>query len=89
MDTTSNALSQILHLLAQHPDVQKRLRAEILEANLCGKDISYDELCALPYLDAICRETLRLCVPFFYSSVHDVRAALISLSTSPSSASHT
>ncbi|TFK82599.1 cytochrome P450 [Polyporus arcularius HHB13444] len=69
MDTTSNALSRILHLLALHPSVQERLRAEIREARGCsgphdeGSDISYDELVKLPYLDAICRETLRLYPP--------------------------
>lgn len=62
MDTTSNALSQILHLLAQNPDAQARARAEVLEASPDGRDIPYDELVALPFLDAVCRETLRLCV---------------------------
>ena len=32
MDTTSNALSRIMHQLAQHPTVQDKLRAEIVEA---------------------------------------------------------
>ena len=59
MDTTSNALSRIFHLLAAHPDVQEKLRAEILEAS-GGEDLDYDALVALPYLDAVCRETLRL-----------------------------
>ncbi|KAI0754390.1 cytochrome P450 [Daedaleopsis nitida] len=66
MDTTSNMLSQILHLLAQHQDVQDRLRAEILEAGMDGKDLSYDELNALPFLDAVCRETLRLHPPAMF-----------------------
>nr|BED42971.1 cytochrome P450 monooxygenase [Trametes versicolor] len=62
MDTTSNALSRILHLLAQHPAVQDKLRAEIAEA--CeGEDLAYDELVKLPYLEAVCRETLRLYAP--------------------------
>jgi cytochrome P450 len=62
MDTTSNALSRILHLLATHLEVQDRLRREIAEAreNNGGEDVSYDKLVLLPYLDAICRETLRL-----------------------------
>lgn len=61
MDTTSGALSRILHLLATHPDVQDKLRQEIAEAReRLGGDFSYDELVGLPYLDAICRETLRL-----------------------------
>ncbi|KAI1784540.1 cytochrome P450 [Ganoderma leucocontextum] len=65
MDTTSNALSQILHLLAQHPDAQERLREEILEARHRSNthDISYDELSTLPFLDVVCRETLRVHPP--------------------------
>ncbi len=62
MDTTSNALSRILHLLSQHPAVQDKLRAEIAKA--CGgEDLAYDELVKLPYLEAVCRETLRLYAP--------------------------
>ena len=60
MDTTSNALSLTLHLLAEHPVEQEKLRQELLEAQSGGKDISYDDLVSLPYLDAVCRETLRL-----------------------------
>ncbi|KAM5545445.1 hypothetical protein V8D89_000483 [Ganoderma adspersum] len=66
MDTTSNALSRILHLLAQHPDVQDKLRAELIEAQGGpdgDADMSYDELDKLPYLDAVCRETLRVFAP--------------------------
>ena len=65
VDTTSNALSMTLLLLGEHPDVQEKLRNEILEA--CNGDdsgkLDYDTLVNLPYLDAVCRETLRLCVP--------------------------
>ena len=59
MDTTSNALSITLTLLAERPDVQDKLRAEIMEA-MNGEDLDYDALVALPFLDAVCRETLRL-----------------------------
>ena len=61
MDTTSNATARLLHLLAMHPDVQERLREEILEAQ-AGDEVPYDHIMELPYLDAVCRETLRLCV---------------------------
>ena len=71
MDTTSNALSIILQLLAEHEDVQEKLRQEILEASK-GEDLEYDALVSLPYLDAVCRETLRLCVT---SSLYHLRAA--------------
>ncbi|KAI0641556.1 cytochrome P450 [Trametes meyenii] len=65
MDTTSNALSLTLWRLAQNPDVQDKVRAEILAAREVSHsgDIAYDDLVSLPYLDAICRETLRVHVP--------------------------
>ncbi|KAH9929191.1 cytochrome P450 [Fomitopsis serialis] len=64
MDTTSNALARTLDLLSKHPDVQNKLREEILEAvREHGPEIPYDVLVELPYLDAVCRETLRLYAP--------------------------
>lgn len=61
MDTTSSALARILYLLAEHQDVQYKLRSEILGAKEvnCGHELSHDQLMGLPYLEAVCRETLR------------------------------
>ncbi|KAE9403504.1 cytochrome P450 [Gymnopus androsaceus JB14] len=65
MDTTSSAMARLLHLLSKHPEVQEKLRLELNEAKhqKQGHDFSYDELTTLPYLDAVCRETLRLYPP--------------------------
>ncbi|KAJ3889725.1 cytochrome P450 [Lentinula edodes] len=65
MDTTSSGMSRILHLLALHPKVQDKIREEIIAARKDreGSRLSYDELVGLPYLDAVCRETLRLYAP--------------------------
>ncbi len=52
-------MSRVLHLLAQHPEVQERLRAEVIHAR-DGQDIDYDRLVQLPYLDAVCKETIRM-----------------------------
>ncbi|CDO70511.1 hypothetical protein BN946_scf184569.g54 [Trametes cinnabarina] len=60
MDTTSNALSRVLHLLAGRPELQEKLRHEVMEAKAHGEQLDYDQLHALPFLDAVCRETLRL-----------------------------
>ncbi|KAG6855803.1 hypothetical protein H0H87_010721, partial [Tephrocybe sp. NHM501043] len=63
-DTTSNALSRTLSILATHPEVQERLRVEVTEARkVHGGDIPYDHLVELPFMDAVCRETLRLYAP--------------------------
>jgi cytochrome P450 len=60
MDTTSNALARILHLLSTNPDVQDKLRDEICNARKEGGDLDYEALSSLPYLDAVMKETLRV-----------------------------
>ncbi|KAI5123118.1 hypothetical protein M0805_001474 [Coniferiporia weirii] len=62
-DTTTNAVSRILHLLALNPGVQSKLREEVTLARKEHGDLDYDTLQALPYLDAVCRETLRVYPP--------------------------
>ncbi|PPQ98755.1 phosphatase sit4 [Panaeolus cyanescens] len=62
-DTTSGALASTLQQLARHPEVQDKLREEIRTAREVHGDLDYDQLFALPYLDAVCRETLRLYPP--------------------------
>lgn len=63
MDTTTNPLSRIIHLHAQNPSAQEKLRAEVIDAQGGEIDIAYDDLVKLLYLDAVCRETLRLYAP--------------------------
>ncbi|KAF8690353.1 Cytochrome p450, partial [Rhizoctonia solani] len=66
-DTTSSALSRAIHLLAEHPCIQSKLRDEIRRAHhFYGKNLDYDQLNSLPYLDAVCRESLRLHAPVFF-----------------------
>ncbi|KAH9165536.1 cytochrome P450 [Lactarius sanguifluus] len=62
-DTTSTALSRILHLLALRPDVQDKLRNELKEAHKDKEELTHDQLVSLPFLEAVCRETLRLYPP--------------------------
>ena len=60
-DTVSGVLARVLHLLSIHPDAQDKLRKELDAArDHPGQDIPYDKLMELPYLGAVCRETLRL-----------------------------
>ncbi|KAG1729407.1 cytochrome P450 [Suillus lakei] len=57
-ETTSTSLTWALIELSRHPDVQTRLREELL---VFGADPTYDQLKAnLPYLDAVVHEILRL-----------------------------
>jgi cytochrome P450 len=60
MDTTANSLARILHLLSENPQVQDKLRQEILDARKEHGELNYEVLTSLPYLDAVCRESLRV-----------------------------
>ena len=64
MDTTANTLAHILDLLSQHQDVQDKLRTEVLQAVQThgdGETLDFDSLMDLPYLEAVCRESFRVC----------------------------
>ncbi|XP_020283027.1 cytochrome P450 6k1-like [Pseudomyrmex gracilis] len=60
-EPASTTATFALHELAVHPEIQDRLRKEVLEAldKNDGK-ITYDMVMSLPYLDMIVSETLRL-----------------------------
>lgn len=58
-------MSRILYVLCEHPEAQERLRQEVINTAAKHPDgeIPYDELVALPFLDAVCRETFRVYTP--------------------------
>ena len=62
-DTTANSLSRILCMLAANPDAQDKLRKELFEVGAPDASLTYEVLDHLPFLDAVCRETLRLHAP--------------------------
>ena len=62
-DTTSSILSRALHLLSMDQERQTKLREEVTAAREERGDLDYDSLMSLPFLDAVCRETLRLFPP--------------------------
>ncbi|PCH37140.1 cytochrome P450 [Wolfiporia cocos MD-104 SS10] len=63
-ETTSNATAWSLHALSQAPEVQQKLRDELWA--LPSDNPTMDELQALPYLDMVVRETLRMYTPVPY-----------------------
>ncbi|KAF8173130.1 cytochrome P450 [Mycena galopus ATCC 62051] len=81
-DTTSSALLRALWLLAEHPKDQEQLRTEIQRAKADIKgQISYDQLLALPFLDAVYREAIRLFPPVPYQDRLCVKDTLLPLGT--------
>lgn len=63
-ETTGSGLSWALYALAQHPSVLRRLRDE-LDAKLGGRAPTIDDLSALPYLDQVVNEVLRVYPPIW------------------------
>lgn len=60
-ETTSTATTWCLFALTQAPGVQRKLREELLQVKTDMPTM--DELTALPYLDMVVKETLRLHAP--------------------------
>ncbi|KAJ7454338.1 cytochrome P450 [Mycena galericulata] len=79
-DTSSSALSRILHMLAIRPDIQDNIRQEIRAAHGKNKSerLNLEQISALPWLDAVLKETLRL-----YPPVPFVRRTALSERTIP------
>ena len=80
-DTTSTTLARALHMLALNPHCQDRLRdelerAEVVQELLYGvaDEPVYNAIDALPYLDAVCRETIRECTPLPFRNRRYVRS---------------
>ncbi|KAJ7719368.1 cytochrome P450 [Mycena olivaceomarginata] len=59
-DSTTSAMNRLFETLAMYPDVQEKLRAEILAA---PEELDHDALTVLPYLDGVVHEILRLYPP--------------------------
>ena len=63
-ETTASLLTYASYSLAVHPEIQTKLRKEILEAKKKNNGVlDYDTLMSLPYLDAVINETLRMYPP--------------------------
>ena len=60
-ETTSTAVTWCLFAMTQAPRVQSKLRDELLSVQT--ENPSMDELMALPYLDMVVKETLRVHSP--------------------------
>ncbi len=63
-ETTANALTWVLYLLSQHPDAERRLRAELATA-LGGRLPTVADLPNLPYTRMVLEESLRLYPPLW------------------------
>ena len=61
-ETTALALSWTWHLLGQHPEAEQKLHSE-LDRVLGGRVPTFADLSALPYTEAVIKESMRLYPP--------------------------
>lgn len=66
-DTTSNLLAWTFYLLSKHPQVERRLRAEVAE-RLGGRAPAVEDLAGLPYTRMVIDEVMRLYPPAWVMS---------------------
>ncbi|KAF7354240.1 Cytochrome P450 [Mycena venus] len=78
-ETTSTATTWALYALALHPEVQTTLRAELL--TMGTDNPSLDALNALPYLDKVVREVMRVHSPVVFTNRMAMRDDVLLLGT--------
>ncbi len=61
-ESTASLMVWLLHVLAKHPSVQSRARAEV-DAVLAGRAVKIEDLPELPFVRSVLAETLRLFPP--------------------------
>ena len=74
-DTTGTTLSFALYELAKNQDVQQKLRDEVDNVKCDNKELTYNDLQKMTYLDQIISETLRfhLSLGFFRYTLKDYK----------------
>ncbi|MHB8419502.1 MAG: cytochrome P450 [Myxococcales bacterium] len=66
-ETTANALGWTFYLLSLHPEVERKLRAEVTAA-LGGRRPTLADLERLPYTDRVIKESMRLYPPIWVTA---------------------
>jgi cytochrome P450 len=60
-DTTANTLAWMMHLMAEHPEVQRQMQAEAHQVlGEAERPPSFESTSALRYMEAVAEETMRL-----------------------------
>lgn len=62
-ETSITSMTYVLCELAKHPEMQKRLRQEIIEKIKAANGVTYEAVHDMKYLHQVINETLRLYPP--------------------------
>ncbi|KAI6039227.1 cytochrome P450 [Pisolithus marmoratus] len=76
-DTTASTLTSLIYMLSQHPDILKRLRAEVLSKVGSSRRPTYDDVREMKYMRAVINETLRLYPPVPFNVRTSTEAAVL------------
>lgn len=76
VETTASLLAWTFHVLARHPEAERRLWAE-LDARLSGREPAFDDLPHLPFTKRVLTEVLRLYPPAWMLSRVVVKPARV------------
>ncbi|KAJ7168966.1 cytochrome P450 [Mycena filopes] len=82
-DTTASLLTFTTYMLAEHPDILARLRAEILRVVGPTQRPTYDNFREMKYLRAVLNETLRLYTPVPFNTRSAIHPTLFHSSAGP------
>lgn len=69
-ETTSSALAFITHFLVNKPEIQDKVRAEMMEVHATEGEFTYDSVNKLSYLQCVINETLRYYPPVISFTRH-------------------
>ncbi|XP_003743686.1 cytochrome P450 3A4 [Galendromus occidentalis] len=70
-ETTSSSLAFITRMLLRFPEVQERLREELMRATDEGKVFDFERLQKCSYMEAVIQETLRLRPPIYSFTIRE------------------
>ncbi|XP_028967635.1 cytochrome P450 3A31 [Galendromus occidentalis] len=76
-ETTSSSLAFITKMLLRFPEVQEKLRQELLEATDRGKRFDFEKLQKCHYMEAVIQEVLRMYPPVFFFTTREAKEDIV------------
>jgi cytochrome P450 len=59
-ETTASTLHMIIYIISKMPEIQEKMRDEIMEVIGDKEEIVYDDIAKLKYVNQVVQETLRM-----------------------------
>lgn len=62
-ETTAFTLQMVIYIISKLPEIQEKMRDEVMEVIGDKKEIEYDDIVKLKYINQVIQETLRMYPP--------------------------